>query len=196
MDWRPTTWPRTQLCSGWRRSLRRSRRMHREPEIVWASARIHSPPCAAPCPVTATRNPNGRLRPLESGPGLVAPARKKSRSKTQHKGSRQRPLALPRAPSRSLGRNPYYFTSFCGGPCCVTPPRAHSAETAVRRLFHVVCGDPCASRRQPPPAAARGISCNLNRGLLPPARLPQAARLSVVGQRRHPGGKCASSPPS
>ena len=49
-----------------------------------------------------------------------------------------RPLALPRAPSRSLAL-----------------PRAPSAETAVRRLFHVVCGDPCRQPpMQPPPAAA------------------------------------------
>ena len=88
-----------------------------------------------------------------------------------------RPLALPRAPSRSLAlpcaplAPPSRSLRVPSRPLALGQNLCNSYETAVRRLFHVVCGDPCrqprpCSRRQPPPAAATGISCNLNRGLL------------------------------
>ena len=106
-------------------ALRRPRALPRAPSRPLAApprapSRSLAPPCA---PVAPPRAPSRSL----------APPRAPLRS-----------LALPRAPSRSLA------------PLCapvapprapVAPPRAPSAETAVRRLFHVVCGGFCAFPR-------------------------------------------------
>ena len=72
-----------------------------------------------------------------------------------------RPLALPRAPSRSLAlpcaplAPPSRSLRVPSRPLALGQNLCNSYETAVRRLFHVVCGDPCRQPpMQPPPAAA------------------------------------------